>query len=60
MQNNEPKYTQAALGRFRKGLLKLLQDGLAECTALRRWVLAELLRTKSGRRTLVWRELEDA
>lgn len=27
MQNNGPKYTQAALGRFRKGLLKLLQDG---------------------------------
>ena len=27
MQNNAPKYTQAALGRFRKGLLKLLQDG---------------------------------
>lgn len=27
MQNNEPKYTQAALGRFRKGLLKLLFDG---------------------------------
>lgn len=27
MQSNAPKYTQAALGRFRKGLLKLLQDG---------------------------------
>lgn len=27
MQNNAPKYTQAALGRFRKGLLKLLFDG---------------------------------
>lgn len=27
MQNNAPKYTQAALGRFRKGLLKLLSDG---------------------------------
>jgi hypothetical protein len=27
MQNNGPKYTQAKLGRFRKGLLKLLQDG---------------------------------
>ena len=27
MQSNTPKYTQAQLGRFRKGLLKLLQDG---------------------------------
>lgn len=27
MQSDAPKYTQAALGRFRKGLLKLLQDG---------------------------------
>ena len=27
MHNNAPKYTQAELGRFRKGLLKLLQDG---------------------------------
>jgi len=27
MQNNAPEYTQAALGRFRKGLLKLLFDG---------------------------------
>lgn len=27
MQSNAPKYTQAALGRFRAGLLKLLQDG---------------------------------
>lgn len=27
MQSNAPKYTQAALGRFRKGLLKLLQEG---------------------------------
>jgi len=27
MQNNTTKYTQAALGRFRKGLLKLLFDG---------------------------------
>lgn len=32
MQNNEQKYTKAALGRFRKGLLKILQDGPAyEC-----------------------------
>ena len=27
MQSNAPKYTQAALGLFRAGLLKLLQDG---------------------------------
>jgi len=27
MQNNGTEYTQAALGRFRKGLLKLLFDG---------------------------------
>ena len=27
MQSDAPKYTQAQLGRFRKGLLKLLQDG---------------------------------
>lgn len=27
MQNNAPEYTQAALGRFRKGLLKLLFEG---------------------------------
>lgn len=27
MQSDAPKYTQAELGRFRKGLLKLLQDG---------------------------------
>ena len=27
MQNDAPKYTQAELGRFRKGLLNLLQDG---------------------------------
>lgn len=27
MQNDALKYTQAELGRFRKGLLKLLQDG---------------------------------
>lgn len=30
MQSNAPKYTQEALGRFRKGLLNLLQDGPAE------------------------------
>lgn len=30
MQSNATKYTQAALGRFRKGLLKLLQDGPSE------------------------------
>ena len=27
MQSNAQKYTQAELGRFRKGLLNLLQDG---------------------------------
>lgn len=27
MQSDAPKYTQAELGRFRKGLLNLLQDG---------------------------------
>ena len=27
MQSNAPNYTQAELGRFRKGLLNLLQDG---------------------------------
>ena len=27
MQSDAPKYTQAALGRFRNGLLNLLQDG---------------------------------
>lgn len=32
MQSNTPKYTQAALGRFRKGLLKLLQDGPSDAS----------------------------
>ena len=27
MQSNTPKYTQAELGRFRNGLLNMLQDG---------------------------------
>ena len=32
MQNNTTKHTQAALGRFRKGLLKLLQDGPSDAS----------------------------
>ena len=32
MQHNAQKYTQAALGRFRKGLLTLLQDGPSDAS----------------------------
>ena len=31
MQSDAPEYTQAELGRFRAGLLALLQDGPSDC-----------------------------